>query len=219
MPEASKNSALIAGDNLGLAAFMVFVGEARTFGLAIYQNKLDEAKNLIGRIVSSLNGISDEVFECVKKKGGVYFGTDKFSGTRKEYIGKVEREKVSYITVVTGYQAALTSLERVAASASETYDYFACGVHGGSSENDMSKIVIRFPGQTMRQSDVIAAMKKKMQGAKGTSFVVSCYQNWNGKGDKSKYKEYLTVKPPQYRMDLRPAIPYILVTPYKLIKR
>ena len=83
----------------------------------------------------------------------------------------------------------------------------------------ISKIVIRFPGQTMRQSDVIAAMKKKMQGAKGTSFVVSCYQNWNGKGDKSKYKEYLTVKPPQYRMDLRPAIPYILVTPYKLIKR
>ena len=56
-------------------------------------------------------------------------------------------------------------------------------------------IVVEFSDGVVAQKEVISSATKIAEGSPAHVLLVSCYQGWNGKGDKVKFREYLGVIP------------------------
>ena len=195
------NRALDAIDSLGHLVTIVLAGD-KGDGAAFAQviNGMADAlrKNL--QISSFMHSFSPHTYECLQKKNKVRFNGVLFTGSIDDYRKKIDRELKSSIKERANYSESIQTLSADVELATESYDYVVYAAHGVEGWNDKSTTIVWFSDGLKGQKELRAAVMEKMAKSKGAKIFLSCYQSWDGKGERPPgRREHMVVLPPRLK--------------------
>ena len=193
------NEPLAFIDHLGTRVVVVLGGatsDKRAF--EVVKNDIQRAVRASREASKTLNGISQEEYDCWQRQRKVRFGGVVFTGKFSEYKFKVNRESSSSAREEEEYKNALKYLTFVSATLTESYDILVFAAHGEAGWANPKTTAIYFSGGAVDQKKVRSAVLSSMKNTKAQKEFVSCHQTWNGVGKRSSAtQEFLRVVAPK----------------------
>lgn len=192
------NSALDSIDLFGNLATIVLAGK-KGDGAAFAQVKKETAAALRKNFVISrfMHHFSQHTYECLQKKNKVRFNGIPFTGTIVEYRKKIDRELKSAVKQCANYSESIKTLSEDVGLSTESYDYVVYAAHGVEGWRDKQSTIVWFTDGLKGQKELRATVMKEMAKSKGAKIFLSCYQSWNGKGNRPpEAREIMTIQPP-----------------------
>ena len=127
--------------------------------------------------VRRFDTIAKEEYDCLQKKGLVFFNGESFKGGFAQYKLKLSRELKSSVATCPTRRDFIARLKEVAKESTERYDYVYAAIHGEPSFGNKSTFVCVFKDEIVPQKKLRTDTMAAMLGASGRKDFVSCYQS------------------------------------------
>lgn len=144
-----------------------------------------------------LNSFDERQYECFEKKNAVFFNGQPFHGSLNDFRDIVRHELKSCVKIRRNYGDSVSAIRAMANQMKKPWDYLVYFAHGGDGRRWKVRTILSFSDGIYDQHDALERVSQNMISSIGTKFIISCFQTWDGKGEKPLHSESIQHVPPR----------------------
>ena len=165
------------------------------------KNYLTQALRKNQEIMRRLEKLPEATYNCLRDKELIFFDGQRFKGSLDAFKKQVNREFNSVLRIEANYTQSLNALANYSMYATEPHDYVVYAAHGepawGDDPSNKNMTDIFYQDGLKTQRNALMQARNSMRNQVGTKLIVSCYQTWDGIGQRPSDKaEKLRITPP-----------------------